>query len=106
MSSEQDQAKEINKQMQDPMPKVSSPLPGTFNLLAGIQDPDTGEWLDTAVVRELTGRDEEQFDILRKKEGLTYTDFYTAIVVAGLVSVGAPPRTLSWWTVSSRPTAT
>ena len=91
MSSEQDQAKELNKQMQDPMPKVSSPLPGTFNLLAGIQDPDTGEWSDAAVVRELTGRDEEQFDILRKKEGLTYTDFYTAIVVAGLVSVGGTP---------------
>ena len=57
MSSEQDQAKEINKQMQDPMPRVSSPLPGTFNLLAGVQDPDTGEWSVAAVVRELTGRD-------------------------------------------------
>lgn len=91
MSSDQDQVSDINKHMEDPMPRVSSPLPVTFKLLAGIQDPNTGEWSDTAVVRELTGRDEEAFDLLRKKEGLTYTDFYTAVVVAGLVSVGDIP---------------
>lgn len=83
----QEDASTINKALADPLPEISSPLPGVVKLARGLQNKDTGEWLDEAEVRELTGRDEEQLDKLRKRD-VTYTDFYTEVLKMGLVSIG------------------
>ena len=59
-----EKAAEVNKAIQDPVPKVGAAAPEKVSLMRGLPDPETGEWQDVATVTEMTGEDEEALEAL------------------------------------------
>jgi hypothetical protein len=89
--STQTVADTINSAATDPVPAMPVPLSNQVKLLRGLgkKQPDgSDEWYDVAEVRELTGADEEYLAALEKKEGLTYTDYMTALLSRAVVNIG------------------
>ena len=82
------QADEFNEAIKDSPPEVGEAAPTTVSLLRGIIDPDSGEWQDIAVVREMTGEDEEELARLSTKENVTYADYTTALLSRAVLSIG------------------
>lgn len=74
----------INAASQDPIPKIS-PSPDTaVTLLHGLDGEDKD-----AVVRELTGADEEFLAGLESKTGLSYPEYLSALLKRAVVRVGS-----------------
>ena len=82
------QADEVNEAIKESPPEVGQAAPTTVQLLRGVIDPDSGEWQDTAVVREMTGEDEEELARLSTKDDLTYADYTTALLNRAVLSIG------------------
>jgi hypothetical protein len=82
------QADEINEAIQEDPPEVGEAAPTTVSLLRGVIDPESGEWQQTAIVREMTGEDEEELARLSNIEDLTYAAYTSALLRRSVVSVG------------------
>lgn len=79
---------------EDPVPRMTTPAGGGVNLIRGIrQEDDEGNviWHDVAVVRELTGADEEALATLEKKPGVTYSEYMNALLSRAVESIGDLP---------------
>lgn len=75
----------------DPLPTIDSPPPTEVVLLRGVFNSATGDWETTAVVRELTGEDEEHLAALDAKENLSYGDYLNYLLQRAVVSIGSMP---------------
>lgn len=75
----------------DPVPTIDSPPPTEVKLLRGVLNNATGDWETTAVVRELTGEDEEHLAALDAKEDLSYGDYLNYLLQRAVVSIGSMP---------------
>lgn len=74
----------INAASQDPIPKLAAPPDTHVSLLHGFDGEDKD-----AVVRELTGADEEFLAGLEAKTGLTYPEYLSALLKRAVVSIGS-----------------
>lgn len=82
------QADDINEVINDEPPEVGEAAPTTVSLLRGIIDPESGEWQQTATVREMTGEDEEELARLSTIDDISYADYTSALLRRSVVSVG------------------
>ena len=82
------QANDINEAIRDDPPEVGEAAPTTVSLLRGIIDPESGEWQQTATVREMTGEDEEELARLSTIDDISYADYTSALLRRSVVSVG------------------
>jgi len=82
------QADIINSAIADPAPEMSPSLDTSVELFRGVYDADSSTWYQTAVVRELTGADEEALSSLQNKKGTTFFEYMSAVLSHSLVSVG------------------
>jgi hypothetical protein len=88
------------------LPQVADTPDCSITLLMGLRDVD-GVWHTDAVVRELTGEDEEILSGLESKTGVSYADYMTtllsrAVVSIGEVSVAKFPSVIDELTVADR----
>lgn len=95
--SDQQTAEQINEAMQEPAPFMGAGPDLYVDLFVGIQELDetSGKmvWHDKALIRELTGADEEHLALLEKKEDITYGEYLANVLSRGVVSVGEVPVT-------------
>jgi hypothetical protein len=75
----------------DPVPTIDMPPPTEVKLIRGVLNNATGDWEKTAVVRELTGEDEEHLAALDAKEDLSYGDYLNYLLQRAVVSIGSMP---------------
>ena len=85
------EADTINAASADSAPSMNPSLNEPVHLLRGVMQEKDGEveWHDLAVVKELTGADEEALDQVSKKKNLSYTEYMDAILKRSVVSIGA-----------------
>lgn len=97
--SDQSTADTINEAISDdPAPSMGdSPVLFT-ELFMGVSEPDPDDpsgadrvWHTQAVLRELTGADEEYLAALEKKKDITYGEYLTEMLACGTVSIGSVP---------------
>ena len=77
-----------NAAIEDPAPAIDNPPPTDVKLIRGVLNTANGEWETTAVVRELTGEDEETLAALDSKGDLSYGDYLVALLKRAVVSIG------------------
>ena len=85
-SSFESDAASVNEALQEPAPRIDSPTTLKVDLLRGYQSQ--GEWLMSAVVRELNGEDEEILSAYDIQKNVTYSEYMTQLLRRGVVSVG------------------
>lgn len=80
----------INEAATEPIPYMQRPLSNQIELLRGLQETVDGTtmWHSVATVKELTGSDEEYLASIESKDGLTYTEYMSAILERAVVSIG------------------
>jgi len=80
----------VNSAIADPAPQITPLLPTTVTLLRGVSDASVGVWHTTAVVREMTGEDEEKLAETQagKDEELSFGEYMSEILSLGVVSLG------------------
>lgn len=80
----------INAASTDSAPSMNPSLNEPISLLRGVMQEKDDEvvWHDLAVVRELTGADEEALDQITKKKNLSYTEYMDALLKRAVVSIG------------------
>lgn len=69
------------------LPRIGSTPSGEVTLLMGWPDID-GVWHTNALVRELTGEDEEALSALDARNNVSYGDYMTEMLSRAVVSVG------------------
>lgn len=84
-----DVASAANAAIADPVPSIDTPPSTSVKLIRGLLNATTGEWETNAVVRELTGEDEEALATLDAKSNLTYGEYLTALLQRAVVSIGS-----------------
>lgn len=72
----------------DPAPQVSVPGKTSTTLLRGIQDPDSKEWFTNAIVREMTGADEEEMSSFDTRNNVSYSEYMSHLLKRAVVSIG------------------
>lgn len=82
------EAAAINAAIADPVPKIEATPNTTIELFRGVRDPSTGEWETTAVVRELTGEDEEALAALDAEGDMLYAQYMATLLKRSVVSIG------------------
>lgn len=82
-------AEQANKAISDSLPKIDSPPSTEVKLIRGVFNGTTGDWEKVAVVRELTGEDEEYLASLDAKEDLSYGDYLNYLLQKSVVSIGS-----------------
>ena len=85
-SSFESDAASVNEALQEPAPRIDSPTTLKVDLLRGYQSQ--GEWLMSAVVRELNGEDEEILSAYDIQKNVTYSEYMTQLLRRGVVSIG------------------
>lgn len=75
-------ASSINDALQDPIPQVAPPPDTTVELLLGLNGDRT------AVVREMTGADEEFLAALEIKNSFSYAEYISALLKRTVLSIG------------------
>lgn len=75
-------ASSINDALQDPIPQMGTPPDTTVELLLGLN----GE--RTAIVREMTGADEEFLAALEIKTSFSYAEYISALLKRTVLSIG------------------
>jgi hypothetical protein len=73
----------------DPVPTIDSAPSTEVKLIRGVLNNATGDWEKVAVVRELTGEDEENLAALDAKEDLSYGDYLNYLLQRAVVSIGS-----------------
>ncbi len=87
MGTQQD-ALAIAAAISDPVPRIVATPNTTLELICGIFNEATKEWETTAVVKELTGEDEEALAALDSNDDLLYAQYMAALLKRSVVSVG------------------
>jgi len=87
MSAEADT---INSAMADPAPEMPKPVNGEIELLRGLRQTKDGkdEWHTRAVVRELTGADEEFLATKESNTDIMYIEYMNALLQRAVESIG------------------
>jgi thiol-disulfide isomerase/thioredoxin len=84
----QSDAATIQAAIADPVPKIAPTPDTTVELFRGVKDAKTGEWETTAVVRELTGEDEEALAAMDSDGDLLYAQYMATLLKRSVVSIG------------------
>lgn len=82
-------AEQANQAIAESIPTIDSTPPTEVKLLRGVFNSNIGDWEKTAVVRELTGEDEEHLAALDAKEDLSYGDYLNYLLQRAVVSIGS-----------------
>jgi hypothetical protein len=82
-------AESANSAMADPVPSIDAPPSTSVKLIRGVLNGATNDWEKDAVVRELTGEDEEHLASLDSKEDLSYGEYLTHLLKRAVVSIGS-----------------
>jgi hypothetical protein len=82
------QASALDKALQDPVPRMEEPPNTVVDLYIGLADED-GNWHKTAIVRELTGADEEALASLEAKSGMNYSEYMAFLLRRVVESIGS-----------------
>lgn len=82
-------AETVNSAIADPLPTIDSPPSNEVKLIRGVFNTATDEWETTAIVRELTGEDEEKLAALDAKEDITYGEYLNYLLQRAVVSIGS-----------------
>jgi hypothetical protein len=82
-------AQSANNAITDPAPYIDHPPVTDIQLLRGLLNAESGEWQTSAVVRELTGEDEEALAAFDSKEGVTYGEYLAHLLQRAVVSIGS-----------------
>jgi hypothetical protein len=82
-------AEQANKAIGESLPQIDAPPSTEIQLMRGVFNGSTGEWEKVAVVRELTGEDEEYLAALDAKENLAYGDYLNYLLQRAVVSIGS-----------------
>ena len=82
-------AQSANTAISDPAPFIDSPPATDVQLLRGLFNAESEEWEKTAIVRELTGEDEEALAIFDSKEGVTYGEYLVHLLQRAVISIGS-----------------
>lgn len=69
------------------LPRIGDVPDGEVTLLMGYQDVD-GVWYNKAIVRELTGEDEEALAAVENRSGVSYAEYMSALLNRAVVSIG------------------
>ena len=85
--STQEIADQIEQLSKDSIPEIVSPKDPTVSLLMGLEDIN-GDWITDAIVREITGDDEEFLAGLEAKNNVSYADYMSALLTRSVVSIG------------------
>lgn len=86
MSSLEAQANQVNAALEDPPPEMGAAPQPVVDLTIGIEV--AGEWATTAIVRELTGEDEEHLAAFESKKDLLYAEYMSEVLKLAVVSIG------------------
>lgn len=89
--STQSDAEFVNAASQDPVPEPHASQDCTVQLLRGIkEDVEGGDavWHTLALVRELTGRDEEELEKVGSRKGIKYSEYAEEVLKRAVVSIG------------------
>lgn len=84
-------AESANAAIADPVPVINSAPDTSVKLIRGVLNGATGDWEKDAVVRELTGEDEEHLAALDSKEDLSYGEYLSYLLQRAVVSIGSMP---------------
>ena len=82
-------AQSANTAIADPAPFIDYPPATDVQLLRGLFNEESGEWETTAIVRELTGEDEEALATFDSKEDITYGEYLVHLLQRAVVSIGS-----------------
>lgn len=86
---DQQTATQINEAITEPAPVIGFPVTNEVQLLRGVYDPATNTWHDRAIVKEMTGADEEYLANLEaRKKDLSFTDYIDALFARTVQSIG------------------
>lgn len=77
----------LDAALSDPVPQISAPANPIIELYVGVSDA-SGDWQKTAVVRELTGADEEALASFEAKGGVGYADYMSFLLRRAVESIG------------------
>lgn len=84
-----DLAASANSAIAEDAPSIDSPPKNGVQLIRGVYNSATEEWEKDAIVRELTGEDEEYLASLDARSELTYNDYIGALLTRAVVSIGS-----------------
>lgn len=84
-----DLARSANTAIADEAPEINKPPRTDVNLIRGVYNHATEDWERNALVRELTGEDEEVLASLDAKQELTYNDYIGNLLTRAVVSIGS-----------------
>lgn len=84
-----DIASAANAAIADSAPEIADVPPTSVKLIRGIWNSELEDWDSSATVRELTGEDEEALAALDAKGDLTYSEYLTALLQRGVISIGS-----------------
>jgi hypothetical protein len=87
MGTQQD-ALAVAAAIADPIPRIVATPNTTLELVCGIFNEATKEWETTAVVKELTGEDEEALAALDADDDLLYAQYMAALLKRSVVTIG------------------
>ena len=82
-------AQSANTAITDPPPYIDSPPVTDIQLLRGVFNTESKEWESTAIVRELTGEDEEALATFDSKEDITYGEYLVHLLQRAVISIGS-----------------
>lgn len=82
-------AESANAAIADPVPVIDSPPSTSVKLIRGVLNGATDDWEKDAVVRELTGEDEEYLAAVDSKEDLSYGEYLSHLLQRAVVSIGS-----------------
>jgi len=80
-------ASAVNDALQDPAPKIDMPTSVEVNLLRGYHNVASNEWLNKAIIRELTGEDEEALATYDLRNEVSYSEYMTALLKRAVLSI-------------------
>lgn len=79
--------KVIEEASKKPVPRIAGSPNCEATLLMGLQDKN-GDWHVNALVREMTGEDEEHLSHLETRDNLSYADYMTELLSRTVISIG------------------
>lgn len=82
----QETISQANEALQEKAPQINDAPSTNVDLMRGVYRDDS--WQTTAVVRELTGEDEESISSFVSKKDLVYSEYMTELLKLALVSIG------------------
>ena len=80
-------ASNLDTALADPVPQIAAPPNPVVELYVGIADSN-GDWQKTAIVRELTGADEEALASFDAKANVGYAEYMSLLLRRAVVSIG------------------